>query len=165
LSLAVVVCMAAGLVMGPVVSRFRRARITIVFCIAAAVMITWMTVLLWPGQPPFWLVVVLVVVTPLGGPASNVGFDEARLSSPRSYLGLATSVVNIAAFVSPLIAMLLIGVVLDLLGAGSPEHYSLDAFRWAMMAMLPIWLIGLTGIVIESRRTKHWNRHRDRAAE
>ncbi len=154
LSLAVIVGMISGVCMGPIVSRFRAARIWIVFGISVAVMTAWLVMLLWPGVPPIWLAVMLVVVTPLGGPAASVGFDEARLAAPRSYLGLATAIVNTGAFVSPLIAMLLIGLVLDLLGAGSPEDYSLDAFRLALLAQTPIWVIGLVGILIEWRRVQ-----------
>lgn len=154
LSLAVVVGMCAGVCLGPIVARFRAARIGIVLGISLAVMIAWLVMMLWPGQPPFWVAILLVAVTPLGGPAGTIGFDEARLAAPRSYLGLATALVNMAAFVSPLLAMLLIGLVLDLQGAGSPSTYSLEAFRLALLMQVPIWLVGLTGIVVEWRRAE-----------
>ena len=51
---------------------------------------------------------------------------------------------------------LLIGLVLGLQGAGSPENYSLGAFKVAFAVQIPLWVLGLTMIFIEQRRTKRW---------
>ncbi|MBN9612748.1 MAG: MFS transporter, partial [Actinobacteria bacterium] len=156
LSVAVIAGMVAGATMGPLTSRFVERRVRIVEILTVLVMLSWVLILLWPGTPPVWLLVVLVIVAPLGGPASKVSFEVVRSHAPRSYLGLATGFVNMGGFIATLFAMLFIGLTLDLQGAGSPENYSLTAFRWAFATQVPIWLLGLVMIAIETRRTQGW---------
>jgi len=160
LSAAVVAGMVAGATLGPLTSRFVERRVRIVQVITVLVMAAWLATLLWPTTPPIWLLLVLVLAAPLGGPASMVAFEVVRSHTPRSYLGIATGLVNMGGFISTLIAMLLIGLSLDLQGAGSPEDYSLNAFRWAFLMQVPIWLLGLVMIAVEIRRTSGWmSRH------
>ena len=156
LSLTVVSSMLAGLLLGPLSSRFLERRVWIAFWITAAIMLVWVAVILWPGIPPTWLIILLLVVMPLGGPASMISFEVSRSHTPRSFAGLGTGLVNTAGFTSSLAVILLIGLVLDLVGAGSPEDYSLDAFRLAFAVQVPFWLLGLTMLVVEARRTKGW---------
>ena len=42
---------------------------------------------------------------------------------------------------------------MDVQGAGTPDTYSLDAFRIAFLTQVPLWLVGSIGIVVERRRT------------
>ncbi|MFT4231523.1 MAG: MFS transporter [Leucobacter sp.] len=156
LSLTVISSMLAGLVLGPLSSRFVERRVWINVGITLAIASTWITVLLWPGTPPMWLLVVLIVVMPLGGPASMIAFEVARSHTPRSFSGFGTGLVNTAGFTASLLVILLIGLVLDLQGAGSPEHYSLGAFRVAFSVQIPFWALGVAMIVIEQRRTRRW---------
>nr|WP_243752398.1 MFS transporter [Leucobacter weissii] len=160
LSLAVVASMVAGATLGPLTSRFMERRVWVVLVGSCAVMLVWVVTLLWPGSPPFAVLVVLVLVVPVGGPTSMIAFEVARSHTPRSYLGLATGFVNMGGFIATLIAVFLIGLTLDLQGAGEPENYSLPAFRWAFATQIPIWLLGLAMILLEMRRTGRWmNRH------
>ncbi len=46
------------------------------------IVVVWTVVLAWPGHAPTWLLVVLVVVVGIGGPASMIGFDVGRTSNP-----------------------------------------------------------------------------------
>jgi len=163
LSVAVIAGMVAGATMGPLTSRFVERRVRIVEILTVLVMLSWVLILLWPGTPPVWLLVVLVIVAPLGGPASMVSFEVVRSHAPRSYLGLATGFVNMGGFIATLLAMLFIGLTLDLQGAGSPENYSLTAFRWAFATQVPIWLLGLVMIAVETRRTQGWMRRHGRS--
>ena len=162
LSLTVVSSMVAGLVLGPISSRFLERRVWINFSIVAAIMIVWLAVILWPGVPPTWLIIVLLVVMPLGGPASMIAFEVSRSHTPRSFAGFGTGLVNTAGFTASLAVILLIGLVLDLEGAGSPENYSLDAFRVAFAVQVPFWLLGLIMIAVEAGRTKRWMQHHGR---
>jgi MFS family permease len=114
--------------------------------ITTAVMLVWLAVLLWAGPPPMWLLIVLMIVMPFGGPASMIAFEVARSHTPRSFAGFGTGFVNMGGFIASLLVIVLIGFVLDLQGAGSPDHYSL----------IPFWLCGLTMIFVEQRRTKRW---------
>lgn len=156
LSITVLSSMFAGLVLGPVSSRFVERRVWINFAITVAIACTWFAVFLWPGTPPMWLLITLILVMPLGGPASMIAFEVLRSHSPRSFAGFATGLVNTGGFVATLITILFIGLVLDVQGAGSPEDYSLGAFKWAFAVQIPLWVLGLTMILIESRRTKRW---------
>ena len=156
LSVMVVSSMAAGLLLGPLSSRFLERRVWIHFGITIAIMLTWTAVIVWPTTPPLWLLFVLVIVVPLGGPASMIAFEVTRSHTPVSFGGFATGVVNTGGFTSALLVILGIGLALDLQGAGSPEQYSLDAFRIAFAVQIPFWLLGLAYILVEQRRTKRW---------
>lgn len=156
LSITVLSSMFAGLVLGPISSRFVERRAWINFAITVAIASVWITVLLWPGTPPMWLLITLILVMPLGGPASMISFEVLRSHSPRSFAGFATGLVNTGGFVATLITILFIGLVLDVQGAGSPEDYSLGAFKWAFAVQIPLWVLGLTMILVETRRTKRW---------
>ena len=69
--------------------------------------------LAWPGSAPLWLLAVLVLVCGMGGPASMVAFDFARTFNPVERVGGATGIVNQGGFVASLIAVVVIGLVLD----------------------------------------------------
>jgi sugar phosphate permease len=163
LSLTILSSMAAGLLLGPVTSRFLEKRVVVNIGITLAVVVTWVAVLLWPGTPPLWLLIVLVVVMPIGGPASLISFEVARSHTPRSFAGFSTGLVNTGGFISSLLVILLIGLVLDVQGAGSPELYTLDAFKWAFAVQIPFWAIGLTMIFVERRRTLLWMQEHGRS--
>ncbi len=156
LTLTVLSSMFAGLVLGPLSSRFIERRVWINVGITLAIALTWVAIIVWPGPPPLWLVIVLLVVMPLGGPASMIAFEVSRSHTPRSFIGFGTGLINTAGFTASLLTILLVGLVLDLQGAGSPEHYSLGAFKVAFAVQIPFWALGLTMIFIEQRRTRRW---------
>lgn len=162
LSLTVLATMLAAVALGPISSRFLERRVIITVVVTVAIAVSWMAVLLWPGTPPVWLLVTLAIVMPIGGPASMIAFEVLRSHSPRSFSGFATGLVNTGGFTSSLIVMLLIGLVLDWQGAGSPEDYSLTAFKWAFTVQIPVWVLGVVMILIERRRTKEWMAERGR---
>ncbi|WP_228551695.1 MFS transporter [Mumia zhuanghuii] len=109
--------------------------------------LSWAAVLLWPGDAPAWLLVVMVVVTAVGGPASMVGFDFVRTFGSAERAGLATSLVNTGGFIASLCTMLAIGVVLDLLTPAGSDAYTSGAFTWAMAVQAVPWLLGITMIL------------------
>ncbi|MFB7842380.1 nitrate/nitrite transporter [Microbacterium sp. NPDC056052] len=117
-------------------------------------LIVWLAVILWPGQAPLWLLILLAIALATGGPASMVAFDHARTHNPQHRLSTATGVVNGGGFLAALIAIFLIGLALDLQGAGTPVTYTLDAFRWAFVTQVPLWVIGTAFIVRERRLTR-----------
>ncbi|GAA1322979.1 nitrate/nitrite transporter [Leucobacter albus] len=156
LSLTVISSMIAGLILGPISSRFIERRVLLVIWVTVLIMVTWLSVILWPGMPPGWLIIALVVILPLGGPVSMIAFEVARSHTPRSFAGFGTGLVNTGGFTSALLLVMLIGVALDLQGAGSPETYTLHAFKIAFAVQVPLWVIGLTMIMIERRRTGRW---------
>ena len=156
LSLAVVTGMIAGLLLGPLSSRFAEQRVYLNLGSAVLVMLTWLLVLLWPGSPPVWLLVVLMIVIAIGGPASMIAFEIGRSHTPRSFAGFGTGFINTGGFTAALLVIFLIGLALDAQGAGSPDQYTLQAFKWAFAVQFPFWGLGITMIMVELRRTKRW---------
>lgn len=70
--------------------------------IIAGNVVAWTAVLVLPGRAPLWLLVVLVVVISVGGPASMIGLDFARTFNPGATLGTAKGIVNMAGFFAAL---------------------------------------------------------------
>ena len=81
--------------------------------VVAVVAAIWAVVLLWPGRAPLWLLVVLVLSVPAPVIAAVMTFDIARTSNPPRRLGSAIGVVNGGAFLGTLIAVMAIGLVLQ----------------------------------------------------
>lgn len=71
-----------------------------------------------------------------------IGFDYARTENPATRLGSASGVVNVGGFVASLLAMLGIGVVLDVLTPGSSTDWSLGAFKAAFAVQYAVWALG-----------------------
>jgi len=149
----------AGMLLGPIIGNLsgrmpNRRSLALVLPAIGMQMLAWIVVLLLPGPAPIWLLYVLAVALATGGPASMIAFDHARTHNPAHRLSTATGLTNGGGFISALIVIFLIGLALDLQGAGSPETYSLVAFRIAFLAQVPIWLLGTTFILIERKRTR-----------
>lgn len=142
LILMTVTAMAAGPVVGVLTSRMPYHRSTLVLVLVAAIAAAWAAVLLWPGPAPFWLLVVMVMVTAVGGPGSMVSFDLARTFHPSERYGRVNGMINIGGFVASLMTIGLIGLVLDQLAPGGPGTYTLSDFRIAMAVQFPFWAVG-----------------------
>jgi MFS family permease len=151
----VVIGMALGPIMGTLSARLpmRRSHLLVLPSVAFQ-FVAWMAVILWPGTAPVWLLVVLAIALATGGPASMIAFDHARTHNPQHRLSTATGITNVGGFLAALVAVFLIGLALDLQGAGTPGTYSLNAFRAAFLVQVPLWALGATFIVIERRRTR-----------
>lgn len=152
LVLMTVTAMVAGPVVAALTARLPYRRSQLVLAIVGAVAGVWAVVLLWPGPAPRWLLVLLVVVTALGGPGSAVGFDLARTFHPADRLGRATGLVNVGGFTASLLCIALIGVVLDRLAPGGPDTYTLGDLRWAMSVQFLFWALGAVQLVRYRRR-------------
>ena len=152
LMLMTVTTVVTGPMVGGFVTRYPFSRSTLMLVIVASIMTIWAVVLLWPGRSPLWLLVVLVVVTAVGGPGSMVGFDLARTFNPPTRVGSATGIVNVGGFVASLSTVTLIGIVLDAVAPGGPSTYTVDSFRAAMSVQYIVWAIGVAQI-LRYRRT------------
>ncbi|MDQ1588621.1 MAG: hypothetical protein QOJ77_1786 [Microbacteriaceae bacterium] len=158
------VIVAAGIVSGPVLglltARFPLRRSNIVLGVVAAIGIAWTIVLLWPGVPPLWLIVLLLIVMGVGGPGSVIGFDYARTFNPLHSLGSANGIVNVGGFFASFVMMFLIGILLDaqnairIAGGGASDLYALDSFRWAFAVQYIIIGIGVLFLLRARRRTR-----------
>ncbi len=160
LTLVVVVAGIAGPVLGLLSARFPFRRSTLVLGIVGAMAVVWAAVLGWPGQPPVWLVVLLVVVIAIGGPGALIGFDFARTFNPMRSMGSASGVVNVGGFTASFTIMLLVGIALDAIdhvrgGTGIPaELYSFDSFRIAFLAQYLVVGFGVVMLLRARRRTR-----------
>lgn len=156
----------SGLVLARLVGRFPYYRSWIVVGVVLLMAASWAVVLVWPGVAPAWVVVVMACTTATGGPASVLGFDLARSYTPVQVIGRANGLVNIGGFVASLMAMGLIGVVLDLVEPAGMEAYTLGDFRVAMAVQFPFWAFGVWQILRYRRRgLLHLRRHHPGAVE
>ena len=146
LSLMVVTMMFSGPVLGWLVGAHPWHRSTVVLVIVSSIVTVWTVVLAWPGPAPFAMLVVLVLVTGIGGPASVIGFDVGRTSNPAHRLASATGIINQGGFYASLVMVVVIGLLLDWRTPGSSTAYTPEAFRWAMAAQFPLWLLGLVQV-------------------
>ncbi|GAA4782141.1 MFS transporter [Actinomycetospora chlora] len=154
LALYVAAGIAIGPLLGTLAGRFPARRVRLIVLSVVAQAASWVVVLAWPGPAPLVLLALHVVVLGGGGPASLVAFDIARAAVPPSRIGRASGIVNVGGFVSTITVVLLVGLALDLQGAGTPDAYTLAAFRVAMAVQIPVWLVALVGVARASRRVR-----------
>lgn len=158
------VMIASAAVTGPVLgllsARFPLRRSNIVLGIVTLLAILWGMTLGWPGHPPLWLIVLLLVFIAISGPGSLIGFDFARTFNPQRAHGSASGVVNVGGFTSGFVLMLIVGFVLDAIdrirgGSGLPgELYSIDSFRIAFLAQYLVIGAGVILMLAARRRTR-----------
>ncbi|MDR6574924.1 MFS family permease [Curtobacterium sp. 320] len=155
LTVIVVTGFVAGPVLGVLCARFPLRRSNLVLGIVVALAVVWTAVLVWPGQPPTWLLVVLVVVMGIGGPGSLIGFDFARSFNPVGSLGSANGVVNVGGFLAAFVMMFLIGTILDLASSASGQTvFAWTNFRLALTVQYVVVGIGVVMLLHARRRTR-----------
>lgn len=154
LEIMVVATVTASPLFGAFTARYPYNRSTLVLGSVAAIMSMWGVVLLWPGRAPLWLLVLLVVVTAIGGPGSMIGFDLARTFNPAHRIGSASGIVNVGGFTATLLSVFVIGVILDRAAPGGAAHYDLHAFRLGMSFQYVMWFFGIVQILRYRRRTR-----------
>jgi hypothetical protein len=129
-------------------------RSTMVLTIVTSIVTVWTVVLLWPGDAPLPLLVLLTLVVGVGGPASMIGFDLGRTSNPPERFASASGIINQGGFCASLVLVVVIGLVLDWRTPGASTAYTPSAFRWAMSAQYALWGLGLLQIWRYRRRTR-----------
>jgi len=125
-----------------------------VLVLVSAIVAVWTVVLAWPGQAPLPLLVLLALVTGIGGPASIIGFDVGRTSNPSERLASASGIINQGGFLASLVLVVVIGLVLDWRTPGGGSSYTPSAFRWAMSAQYVLWAIGFIQVWRYRRRPR-----------
>lgn len=154
-----VVYVVAGMLLGPLVGMLSariphlRSRALVLPTIGVQAVV-WLVVIAWPEPAPIWLLIALALALATGGPASMIAFDHARTHNPSHRLSTATGITNVGGFLAGLVAILLIGIALDVLGAGTPETYDLASFRLAFLTQVPLWILGAAFIVVERKKTR-----------
>jgi hypothetical protein len=109
----------------------------------------WTVVLTLPGPAPLWLLVLLVLVLAVGGPASVVGFDIARTTNPGPNLAVAQGMVNVAGYSASVLVLLVMGGILTATGGFSPA-----GFRVAWLVQYPVWAFAAVGILVTRRKAR-----------
>lgn len=163
LTLLVVSAMACGPLLGWLTGRFPFHRSRLVLGIVAVSALGWGAVLAWPGRAPLWLLVLLILSMAPNTPGSMIGFDYARSFNPPDRIGRASGIVNVGGFTASLVAIVLIGLVLDLLTPAGTES-STTAFRWAFATLVPLWLVGAGQVWRWRRRARALMAERDPTA-
>ena len=155
LTVIVVVGFVAGPALGVLCARFPLRRSNLVLGVVVGLAVVWTAILLWPGQPPTWLLVLLVVVMGVGGPGSLIGFDFARTFNPVGALGSANGVVNVGGVLAAFVMMFLIGTVLDVAAraTGAPV-FAWENFRLALTVQYVVVGIGVVMLLHARRRTR-----------
>jgi len=129
----------ASIAVGATFSRFRFARVPFALLVAFGSVAGWaLLVLGYEGSPPRGLITLAVAATAVGGPASGIGFALARDYNPVELVGTASGIVNVGGFTSGIVASLVVGQVLDLLGAQDAA-----AFRAAFLLATAVQFVGL----------------------
>ena len=146
LTLIVVAIMCCGPILGWLVGAHPWQRSTLVLGIVGAIVLVWTLVLVWPGNAPLGLLMLLAVVVGIGGPASMVGFDVGRTSNPTHRLASVSGIINQGGFYATLCLVVGIGFVLDWRTPGGGTDYPSSAFRWAMSLQYVLWALGLVQI-------------------
>lgn len=146
LTILVVAVMAAGPALAWFITRHPWHRSTLVLSIVVSIVVMWTIVLMWRGDAPFWLLVLLMVAVGVGGPASMIGFDFGRSFNPAHRMGAAIGIINQGGFFASLVLVVAIGLILDWRTPGDSTAYTPSAFRWAMSFQYVLWAIGLVQI-------------------
>jgi sugar phosphate permease len=157
LTLMVVAAVISGPILGLLTARYPLRRSNIVLGIVIGMGLAWTLVLVWPGQPPVWSIVLLVIVIAIGGPGSLIGLDFARTFNPMRSLGSATGIVNVGGFLASFVMMFLIGIVLDAAAGGSDAAasvYTLGGFRIAFLVQYLVVGLGVVLLVRARRQTR-----------
>lgn len=160
LTLMVVTAIVVGPLLGLATARFPLRRSTIVLGIVTAMGLAWTIVLAWPGQPPVWSVVLLIVVIAIGGPGSLIGFDFARTFNPLRSLGSANGIVNVGGFLASFVMMFVIGIILDAYSSATTGStsasslYTLAGFRVAFLIQYVVVGAGVGFLIVARRQTR-----------
>jgi len=143
-----------GPVLGAIAARGEHLRSRIIIWSPIAGIVAWVIVLAWPSQVPLWMLVSLVMVIGVGGPASMLAFDYTRIYVKKDQLGSANGFVNIGGFLASLIMMASVGFLLDGINAGQAKSslYDLQHFRLALPIQFLVTIFGVTRYLHHRKR-------------
>ena len=150
LTVNVVIMVAIGPVVGVFTGRFPHHRARLGWIAGGVLTVAWAGTLLAPGPLAAWQLMPLIIAMAIGSATCSVGFDLARTGVPPQAIGTATGMVNIGGYSSSLLAVLLIGVMLDLLAPDRPA--GLDDYRIALASMGVLMLAAALGLFVTTRR-------------
>jgi len=122
--------------------------------VASLCLTGWLVLIGWPdGRPPLGVVIAVVLVFSVGGPASGIGFMLARDYNPRHRISTATGLVNVGGFCGAVVMVFAVGQILDVVEPGAATH-SAQAYRWAFGAIALLTAFGIFRMVTWILRTR-----------
>lgn len=143
-----------NLLLGPVIARRPFIRGWLALIVAGLCLTGWLVLIGWPnGQPPVAVVVAVICVFSVGGPASGIGFMLARDYNPRHRISTATGLVNVGGFCGAVIMVFAVGQILDLVEPGAVTHTA-AAYRWAFGAIALLTAFGIARMITWILRTR-----------
>jgi sugar phosphate permease len=105
-----------GMIGGPLIAyasdRVGRRRPFVLACTAASVA-GWLSLALFGGHPPLWLLFVIAAVGSVGASATVLVFAIAREINPRELTGIASGLVNVGGYLCGSILQVVMGHALD----------------------------------------------------
>jgi len=137
-----------GMSAGLLSSRLPGYRSTIVIVSALASLAAWALGLLLPH--PVIAAFLAAVVLGMTAPYSGIGFDVARSLNVPSRWGTCTGLVNTGGFTATIVAVQLVGVMLDHCGGDR----SAQDFRLAVASTAVVWLTGMVGLLLSRHATR-----------
>lgn len=150
LTVNVVIMVAIGPFVGVLTGRYPDRRAQLGWIAGGILVVTWAATLLAPGPLTAWQLMPLIIALAVGSATCSVGFDLARTGVPRRAIGTATGMVNIGGYSTSLVAVLLIGLSLDVLAPDRPA--GLDDYRLALASMGVLLLVAAVGLLLTTRR-------------
>lgn len=152
MSVFAVVGMVVAPVLGVLTGLHPLRRSNLVLTVIAFNLVPFVAVLCWPGRAPGWLLLVMCLGLATGGPGSAIAFDFVRSFLPATRFGTANGLVIVGGFSAALLAIWGTGLVVDALApSGVPGRVEL---RLAMAVQLPVYAVGLIGILVSRRATR-----------
>lgn len=145
LTVSTIATIVFGPLLGFLVGRFPHRRILVVAAAVLAYVVIWASVLLPTTPRPLWQFMLIAVAVGISMSSCMIGFDFARTSVEPKYLGTATGLVNVGGYGASVLAVIVVGFILDQI---SPDgNYGLSDFRIAFLAQAPLLVIGTVGLV------------------
>ncbi len=154
LMLLVVGGLIGNLLLGPTIARRPHIRGGLALTVAGLCLAGWLVLIGWPGgQPPLPVVIAVICVFSVGGPASGIGFMLARDYNPRHRISTATGLVNVGGFCGAVVMVFAVGQILDLVEPGASTHTA-AAYRWAFAAIALLTAFGIFRMLVWILRTR-----------
>lgn len=136
-----------GLLAGTLSVRLPGHRSTIVLSAGLASLAAWTVALLSPSH--LLSATVVACVCGMTGPFSGIGLDSARSFNEPHRWGTCTGMVNVGGFTATILAVELVGVVLDATGGRTDAD-----FRVAFAATAVVWAVGMGGVAVSRALTR-----------
>lgn len=107
-----------------------------------------------PEPRGFRAIAFLVLAVIFIMPAANYGFDTVREAVPLAVVSTATGLANMGGFTATMISAQLLGLLLDVHSVGT---YTWSDFRFAWLAVLGTWALGMVMLCMFQSRTRRRN--------